>query len=103
MDSVMEKLADVEATAEAIVEHARLQKGEIERKIQDQRDQFDKELEEETTKKLNKIRAESEREVEKVLQRERNKNQSAIDNLKKEYEENHEAYAEEILRHMIEV
>ena len=51
----------------------------------------------------NKIRAESEESVEKVLDRERKKNQSAIGNLKKEYEENHEAYAEEILRHMIEV
>ena len=103
MNSVMEKLAEVEETAEAIVEHARLQKGEIERRIQDERDQFDKELEEETTRKLNKIRAESEESVEKVLDRERKKNLSAIGNLKKEYEENHEAYAEEILRHMIEV
>ena len=59
MNSVMEKLAEVEETAEAIVEHARLQKGEIERRIQDERDQFDKELEEETTRKINKIRAES--------------------------------------------
>ena len=103
MNSVMEKLAEVEETAEAIVEHARLQKGEIERRIQDERDQFDKELEEETTRKINKIRAESEESVEKVLDQERKKNQSAIGNLKKEYEENHEAYAEEILRHMIEV
>ena len=95
MNSVMEKLAEVEETAEAIVEHARLQKGEIERRIQDERDQ--------TTRKINKIRAESEESVEKVLERERKKNQSAIGNLKKEYEENHEAYAEEILRHMIEV
>ena len=41
MNSVMEKLAEVEEMAEAIVEHARLQKGEIERRIQDGRYQFD--------------------------------------------------------------
>lgn len=35
--------------------------------------------------------------------RERKKNQTAIDALKQEYEENHEIYAEEIVRHMIEV
>ena len=39
----------------------------------------------------------------KVLDRERKKNQTAIDALKQEYEENHEIYAEEIVRHMIEV
>ena len=76
MNSVIEKLAEVETTAETIVEHARQQKSEIERQIQEERDQFD---------------------------RERKKNQTAIDALKQEYEENHEIYAEEIVRHMIEV
>ena len=74
MNSVIEKLAEVEETAEAIVEHARQQKSEIERQ-----------------------------EVEKVLDRERKKDQKAIDDLKREYEENHDIYAEEIVRHMIEV
>ena len=93
MNSVIEKLAEVEETAEAIVEHARQQKSEIEKQIQ----------EEETQKKLEKIKAKSQQEVEKVLDRERKKNQTAIDALKQEYEENHEIYAEEIVRHMIEV
>ena len=60
-------------------------------------------LEEETQKKLEKIKEKSQQEVEKVLDRERKKNQTAIDALKQEYEENHEIYAEEIVRHMIEV
>ena len=101
MNSVIEKLAEVEETAEAIVEHARQQK--IERQIQEERDQFDRDLEEETQKKLEKIKEKSQQEVEKVLDRERKKNQTAIDALKQEYEENHEIYAEEIVRHMIEV
>ena len=92
MNSVIGKLAEIETTAETIVEHARQQKSEIERQIQEERDQFDRDLEEETQKKL-----------EKVLDRERKKNQTAIDALKQEYEENHEIYAEEIVRHMIEV
>ena len=89
MNSVIEKLAEVETTAETIVEHARQQKSEIERQIQE--------------KKLEKIKEKSQQEVEKVLDRERKKNQTAIDALKQEYEENHEIYAEEIVRHMIEV
>ena len=101
MNSVIEKLAEVEETAEAIVEHARQQKSEIE--IQEERNQFDRDLEEETQKKLEKIKAKSQQEVEKVLDRERKKDQKAIDDLKREYEENHDIYAEEIVRHMIEV
>ena len=84
MNSVIEKLAEVEETAEAIVEHARQQKSEIEKQIQEERNQFDRDLEEETQKK-------------------RKKDQKAIDDLKREYEENHDIYAEEIVRHMIEV
>ena len=41
MNSVIEKLAEVEETAEAIVEHARQQKSEIEKQIQEERNQFD--------------------------------------------------------------
>ena len=120
MNSVIEKLAEVEETAEAIVEHARQQKSdigkytrlsivsvyggsEIEKQIQEERNQFDRDLEEETQKKLEKIKAKSQQEVEKVLDRERKKDQKAIDDLKREYEENHDIYAEEIVRHMIEV
>ena len=64
MNSVIEKLAEVEETAEAIVEHARQQKSEIEKQIQEERNQFDRDLEEETQKKLEKIKAKSQLEVE---------------------------------------
>ena len=83
MNSVIEKLAEVEETAEAIVEHARQQKSEIEKQIQEERNQFDRDLEEETQKKLEKIKAKSQQEVEKVLDRERKKDQG---NIMTEYE-----------------
>lgn len=40
MNSVIGKLAEIETTAETIVEHARQQKSEIERQIQEERDQL---------------------------------------------------------------
>ena len=95
MNTVVKKLADIEATAEAIVEHAQAQKSEIEKKIQAQRDQFDRELEDKTQKQLAQIRQKAEEQ--------REKNSSTIDNLKKEFEENHTAYAREILAHIVEV
>ena len=98
MNTVVKKLADIEATAEAIVEHAQAQKSEIEKKIQTQRDRFDTELEDRTRKQLAQIRQEADEKMER-----REKNRSTIDNLKKEFEENHTAYAREILAHIAEV
>ena len=57
MNSVIEKLAEVEETAEAIVEHARQQKSEIEKQIQEERNQFDRDLEEETGEDKRKVAA----------------------------------------------
>lgn len=103
MDSVVEKLSDIETTAEAIVEHAEAQKSEIEQKLQEQRDRFDAELEADTQKKLERIRAEASARVEQILEGQRQKNQSTIDALKKDFEENHSMYAQEILKRMTEV
>ena len=103
MNTVVKKLADIEATAEAIVERAQAQKSEIEKKIQAQRDRFDAAIEDETRKQLSKIRQDADAKMERILSEQREKNYSAIDNLKKEFEENHTAYAREILSHIAEV
>ena len=44
MDSVFQKLEDIEMTAEAIVEHAEEEKAAIEKRLQEERDQFDAKL-----------------------------------------------------------
>lgn len=103
MDSVIGRLADIENTAEAIVEHAQVQKSEIEKRIQEKRDQFDRDLENETQKKLQEIRQDADAKMERILADQRGKNQSMIDGLKKEFEDNHSEYAREILAHIIEV
>ena len=103
MDTVVKKLADIEETAEAIVEHAQAQKGEIEKKIQNQRDRFDAAIEDETRKQLEQIRKDADAKMERILKEQQEKNRSTIDNLKKEFEENHSAYAREILAHIVEV
>ena len=63
MEAVIEKLAEIEKTAEAIVEEAQAQKSEIEKEIQAKRDAFDQQLEEDTRKKLSEIRAEGEQKI----------------------------------------
>lgn len=103
MDSVVEKLADIEATAEAITQHAQAQKVEIEKEIQDKRDDFDRKLEDKTQRKLAEIRKEGEDKMNRILEEQRLKNNSTIQNLEKDFGENHTLYAREILNHIIEV
>ena len=98
MDSIVEKLAEIEKTAEAIVEHAEAQKYEVEREIQAKRDAFDRELEMNTREEVERIRAEAKEQMDQALEEQRLKNRSAIEDLKKEYEERHTWYARQILK-----
>ena len=45
MDHIVKKLSEIEHAAEAVVEHAELEKSELEECIQNERNQFDKQLE----------------------------------------------------------
>ena len=74
MDSVIEQLAEIETTAEAIVDHAEEEKHKIEKRIQAERDQFDEELEAETQKKLVAIKKEADERMEQVMAEQREKN-----------------------------
>ncbi len=103
MKSVIERLAEIEKTAEAIVEHAEAQKFEVEKEIQAKRDEFDRQMEEKTLEKIGKIRAEGEAKMNQILENERNKNHVAIDHLKEEFAKNHTVYAQEILKRVLEV
>ncbi|MGN1267570.1 MAG: hypothetical protein ACI4UH_06495 [Dorea sp.] len=103
MKSVIERLAEIEATAEAIVEHAEAQKFEVEKEIQAKRDEFDHQMEAETQAKIGKIREEGEAKMNEILERERNKNRATIDHLKEEFAKNHTVYAQEILKNVLEV
>ena len=103
MEAVIEKLAEIERTAEAIVEEAQAQKSEIEKEIQAKRDAFDQQLEEDTRKKLSEIRAEGEQKINALLEVEREKNSYMLENLKKEFEGSHTTYAQAILKKVLEV
>lgn len=103
MNSVVEKLDEIEVTAQAIVERAQEQKTEIERELQNARDRFDRELEEKTSREIAEVQKDGERRMNRILEGQREKNQSVLQNLKNEFEENHAIYAETILKHIIEV
>ena len=87
MDHIVKKLSEIEHAAEAVVEHAELEKSE---------------LEDHTQKELNDIHKGLNRQMDEILARQNRKNQTAIEELKKDFEEKHTAYAEKIVRRIIE-
>lgn len=102
MESIVEKLAEIEKTAESIVEHAQARKTEVEREIQAKRDDFDRKLDAYTKAELEKIRAQAEAQMDQVLEEQRIQNRSEIERLNEEYEKNHTRYAREILKKITE-
>ena len=103
MESVIGKLAEIEETAEAIVRHAHEQKAEIASELQEARDEFDRVTEEETRQRISEIREGYEKRMSALIAEQKEKNHSVIEELKKDYEEHHAAYAGEILKNILEV
>lgn len=103
MDSVINKLTEIEDAASAIVTHAEEQKAALDQEYEEKKAAFDRELEEKTEKRLQAIRTELEREKQKLLGDQEAGNQGAVELLVREYEENHAQYAREILDRITEV
>lgn len=102
MDTIVKKLSEIEHAAEAVVAHAEEQKSELEKEIQARRDAYDAELEQKTQKELLAIRSGLEKQMEEVLKKQEDKNQSAIEQMRRDFEQKHTVYATDIVRHIIE-
>lgn len=103
MDSILEKLTEIENTAAAIVNHAEEQKDVLDREYEQKRKDFDQKLEKETQEHLMKIRQQLEKETSEVLDSQGGASTDMITKLQKEYEEKHTEYAQEILKRITEV
>ena len=103
MDAIVEKLIEIEETAKSIVKHAEDQKYSVDKKLQDERNIFDERQETNTKQKIEEIRAQSDKTMERLLEEQRIKNQSTIDSLVADFEQNHTAYAMNVVKRIIEV
>ena len=91
MESIINKLTEIESAASAIAEH------------EEKRKQFDLDLEQETQAHLQKIREALEADTQTLLDQQAESNDSCVLALKKEYESRHTLYAQEILKRITEV
>ena len=103
MDSIVNKLTEIEDSASAIVAHAETQKEVLDREYDEKRRAFDEDLEKQTQARINAIRDELEKNTSGILDSQNGASTETIRALQKEYEEKHTEYAHEILRRITEV
>ena len=103
MDSIVNKLTEIEDAASAIVQHAEDQKEVLNKEYENKRKAFDAELEKETQLRIDAIRSGLEEKTSGILDSQSGSSTEFITALEKEYEEKHTEYAHEILRRITEV
>ena len=103
MESIINRLTEIESAAAAIVEHAEAEKGALDKEYEDKRKSFDADLEKKTLARIRVIRDELEKKTDRLLHTQTGDSSQAIDALNREYEERHTEYAEAILRRITKV
>ena len=103
MDSILNKLTEIESAAAAIVQHAEAEKTALDDKYDAKRKDFDAELESKTKQRIQTIRDELQAKTDSILNSQNDESNAAIEALQKEYEKKHTDYAQEILRRITEV
>lgn len=103
MQTIAEKLSEIEMTARSIVDGAQEQQHQMEMKMQKQRDTFDADMEKETNEKILKIQSDLATNMENLLKKQEEQNNNEIESLKQDFKEHHSEYAKEILERVIKV
>ena len=103
METIAEKLSEIEMTARSIVDGAQEQKHQMEMKMQKQRDTFDSDMEKETNEKILKIQSDLATNMENLLKKQEEQNNNEIEALKQDFKEHHSEYARQILERVIKV
>ena len=87
MDSIINKLTEIESAASAIVQHAEAEKSALDEKFDKKRMDFDKELEADTQRQIQGIRDKLESETSRILSGQSQESQDELDALQKEYDD----------------
>lgn len=103
MHTIVKKLTEIESAASAIVRHAESQKEVLEHEYQAKRKSFDEGMERKTMAQVEKIRHELEQNLKKLSDDRENCSDDSITALRKDFEESHARYAQDILKRITEV
>ena len=101
MDVVIDKISEIESAATSIMEHANEQKKAFAKEMDERTAAFDAQLEQETEKEIEKLRAGMEIKMNQRLKKQRDELQEILKAMEKNIEVHHTQYAEELFNNMI--
>lgn len=101
MDTVIEKISEIESAATSIMESANERKKAIAKEMEERTAAFDAQLEAETNKKIEELRASMEINMNHRLEKQRTGSKKVLKAMEKRYEEHHTQYVEDLFHTMI--
>lgn len=101
MDTVIEKISQIEAAATSIMDHANQQKKAFASNMEEQTAAFDGQMQKETNEKIQELRAAMEIRMNRRLKTQQNDAQMVLRAMEKRYEEHHTQYVEDLFQTMI--
>lgn len=98
MEQILNKLSEIEATANAIMQDAARQKKALSEEAEKQTKEFDASLEKETSDEIRKIREDLAREKDARINELRTETEDQLSRLDAYYEANHESLCSELFQ-----
>jgi predicted outer membrane protein len=101
MDVVIDKISEIESAASSIMEHANEQKKAFAKEMDERTAAFDAQLEHETEKEIEKLRAGMEIKMNQRLKQQQDELQKILKAMENNFEVHHTKYADELFNNMI--
>lgn len=102
MEQVLNKLSEIETTANYIMEQAADKKQDLTAQMEEQCRQFDEEMDARTADQVAKIRAQLEKDKDQELSRLRRETEEAFASMDAYYAQNHDQLVQEIYHKILE-
>lgn len=101
MDTVIDKISEIEAAAGAIMDEANVRKKAFAGEMEQKTAAFDEELESETALRIHKVQESMEADMNRKLEQQKADAMALIRQIEENYEKEHETYAEALFKAMI--
>ena len=101
MDTVINRLSDIEKAAVSVMDGASERKKQMAREMEEKTAAFDAQLEKENQDRISQIRSKMEEELQQELRQQSEDAKATMKRLEATYENRHEEYAQALFKNMI--
>ena len=101
MDTIINKLSEIEIAASRILDSAATQKKLLDQQQEERIAEYDRQIDQETSDEIEKLRQELSESMDAELQKLRQSSEDELNTLKSYYQKNHESLAEQIYEKII--